>query len=177
MTALAEKNAYERARRAADPAQKERHREYMRAYRAANPEKVSAWDSASKAFNSEKVRARHSAFYLKNKEKIAAYAAAWGKANPEKRKIHRANRRARKIEGGGQITRGLGERLYSLQRGLCACCGQSLGRDYQLDHIMPLARGGDNTDGNIQLLLAGCNNLKRAKHPIDFMQKVRGKLL
>jgi 5-methylcytosine-specific restriction endonuclease McrA len=45
-----------------------------------------------------------------------------------------------------------------------------------MDHIIPLALGGTNTDDNIQLLRAKCNKQKGAKHPIDFMQQ-RGFLL
>ena len=45
-----------------------------------------------------------------------------------------------------------------------------------LDHIMPLALGGSNTDDNIQLLRARCNLQKRAKHPVDFMRE-RGYLI
>lgn len=45
-----------------------------------------------------------------------------------------------------------------------------------MDHIMPLALGGTNTDDNIQLLCPTCNRSKHAKHPVDFMQQ-RGFLL
>jgi 5-methylcytosine-specific restriction endonuclease McrA len=51
-----------------------------------------------------------------------------------------------------------------------------LGDNYHLDHIVPLAIGGTNTDDNIQLLRQKCNQQKSAKHPIDFMQS-RGFLL
>lgn len=74
------------------------------------------------------------------------------------------------------MSSGLAIRLYKLQRGKCACCGLPLGDDYHLDHIMPLALGGTNTDDNIQLLRAKCNMQKSAKHPVDFMQQ-RGFLL
>lgn len=56
------------------------------------------------------------------------------------------------------------------------CCGLPLGDNYHIDHIMPLALGGSNTDDNIQLLRQRCNNQKCAKHPVDFMQS-RGFLL
>ena len=72
---------------------------------------------------------------------------------------------------------GLAERLIGYQRGKCACgCKQQLGNDYHMDHIMPLALGGTNTDDNIQLLRPTCNLSKHDKHPVDFM-KQRGYLL
>jgi 5-methylcytosine-specific restriction endonuclease McrA len=80
------------------------------------------------------------------------------------------------MASGGKLSPDLAERLYELQGGKCACCGKPLGEKYHLDHIMPLALGGANTDDNMQLLTARCNIQKSAKHPIDFMQE-RGFLL
>lgn len=36
---------------------------------------------------------------------------------------------------------------------------------------MPLAKGGEHTPFNIQLLCPRCNVRKSAKHPVDFMQE------
>lgn len=119
---------------------------------------------------------KNRAYKAANKDKHRADVAAWQRANPEKRRIHHQNRRARKRDAGGKLSSGLAEKLYQLQKGKCVCCGEPLGKDYQLDHIMPLALGGSNDDDNIQLLRSQCNNFKRAKHPIDFMQ-YRGFLL
>ena len=77
---------------------------------------------------------------------------------------------------GGVLTLGLSLRLFQLQKGKCACCKKPLGSNYHMDHIMPLALGGTNTNDNIQLLRARCNLQKQAKHPVDFMQQ-RGYLL
>ena len=71
---------------------------------------------------------------------------------------------------------GLSAKLFKLQKGKCPCCKQPLGDDYHLDHKMPLALGGTNTDENMQLLRSICNLQKHAKHPVDFMQE-RGYLL
>lgn len=102
---------------------------------------------------------------------------AWRKANPKKRAEYRRTRRA-KIKGGdGKLSPGLADRLLTIQRRKCACgCNQSLDSGYHLDHIVPLALGGSNTDDNIQLLTPRCNRVKGAKHPVDFMQE-RGFLL
>jgi hypothetical protein len=95
-------------------------------------------------------------------------------SNLENYRIYSQNRR--KKTGSGKLSKGLAAKLFILQRGKCACCKKPLGNDYHLDHIIPIALGGENEDWNIQLLRARCNNLKRAKHPIDFMQE-RGFLL
>lgn len=144
---------------------------------AANPkrarENVANWRIA----NPEKSRAANAAWDAANPEKMRASNAKWKAANLEKFRIYCQNYRARKVATGGTLSPGLADRLFRLQKGKCACgCKQPLGDDYHLDHRMPLALGGPNEDGNIQLLRAVCNKHKHAKHPVDFMQQ-RGFLL
>jgi len=117
------------------------------------------------------------AYHLANKERIKAKTAKWSAENSEKRRINEHTRRARKREITGKLSTSISEKLFKLQQGKCACgCKQPLGDGFHLDHIMPLALGGSNTDDNVQLLTATCNQQKHKKHPIDFMQQ-RGFLL
>ena len=135
--------------------------------------------SASKEWakaNRKRVQVGKSKYYEANKEKISAYQSGYKKKNRPKLRVHDQNYRARKTTNGGSLSIGIADKLFKLQKGKCACCGKSLGDKYHLDHIIPLALGGPNTDNNIQLLRQRCNNQKSAKHPIDFMQE-RGFLL
>lgn len=100
----------------------------------------------------------------------------WRARNPEAAIINSNNYRARKRENGGTLTRGIRNKLFKLQKGKCVCCGEPLGDDFHLDHRMPVALGGSNTDDNMQLLRKVCNLQKQAQHPVDFMQS-RGFLL
>lgn len=126
--------------------------------------------------NKDKARARYEAWQHANPGRAAERAAAWNAAHPERRRELTQNRRAKLRAIGGGLSKGLTERLYSLQRGKCACCREPLGKNYHLDHIMPLALGGANTDDNMQLLRQRCNTRKNAKHPVDYMQS-KGYLL
>jgi 5-methylcytosine-specific restriction endonuclease McrA len=92
-----------------------------------------------------------------------------------KRVLYEQNRRAKKA-AGGELPVDIVVRLLELQKGKCACCAKPLKGVYHLDHIMPISRGGENTERNVQLLLPQCNLQKNAKDPIDFMQS-RGFLL
>ena len=156
------------------------------AYRLENSEKYKAAKAARYANNREQVNAAHAVYRAKNKDKAklasaAWYSAnrkrvktlsdAWRAANPEARRTYKQNRRSRKVENGGILSSGLSLKLFALQRGKCACCKQPLGEKYDLDHIMPLALGGPNTDDNIQLLRRECNRKKSAKHPVQYMQE------
>lgn len=142
------------------------------AYCRAHPEKVKATQSAYYAANAEKIKASKSAYWAIHAEKIAAARAT----KPEIGRINGENRRARKLKAGGTLSKGLSEKLFKLQGGKCPCCKQPLGDDYHLDHLMPLALGGSNTDDNMQLLRKTCNLQKNAKHPVEFMQS-RGFLI
>lgn len=164
-------------------------------WRAENHEKAVASFSKWRSSNPDKVKADHAKWYAENRDKVIARSAVWAAENPDKVKAARVkyysenkekarfrgrisshNRRSRVRENGGSLSKGLTERLFKLQRGKCACCGKPLGDNYHLDHIVPLALGGTNTDGNIQLLRSKCNLQKHARHPIDFMRQ-RGFLL
>jgi 5-methylcytosine-specific restriction endonuclease McrA len=188
--------AQERARRKANP---EKEKEKKRKTYLKHQEKALAYAAKYREENREKIRAAAkpkdaeygARWRAKHPEKARACGQAWKIANPERRKATQAaylqnnkarhlanihNRRARKQAAGGELSKGLADRLYFLQKGKCACCGKPLGGKYELDHIIPLARGGSNTDDNIQLLTPKCNRQKGAKDPVQFMQ-ARGKLI
>ncbi len=183
-----ERAAYNKAYRLSNPerfkerqrvsyfANREKAKKTAAAYRLANREIVKENLRAYYLANSEKAKENRAAHYLANKEKAAAYRSAYQKANPEKVKILNHKRRALKRQSGGALSIALTEKLFKLQKGKCPCCRLPLGKDFHLDHILPLALGGSNTDDNIQLLRAKCNMQKSAKHPVDFMQS-RGFLL
>lgn len=165
--------AYKLAWKSANP---EKERERAAIYTAANAEKKRAIAAAYYAANREKVWARIKAYRLDNPEKYNKAASAYRAAHPEYGRISKHNRRARLRSSGGNLSKGIYQKLFKLQRGKCACCGLPLEGVSHLDHIMPLALGGSNTDDNVQLLRPSCNFEKSAKHPVDFM-RARGFLL
>ena len=124
----------------------------------------------------DKLRAQAMAWRAANRSRARATMNAWYAANKERlrpgRKAAKAMRRA-----AGRVDAGAVDALMVLQRGRCACCRTSIkSAAYHLDHIHPLARGGDNTLTNLQLLCPPCNLSKSAKDPVAFMQS-RGFLL
>lgn len=134
-------------------------------------ERSAKWHEKNKAKNN----ARSAAYHVLNAEKIRERHKQWSKDNPEHCCRNSHNRRAKKLSIGGVLSNNLSEKLLILQKGRCACCRDQL-KKYHLDHIMPLALNGSNTDDNMQLLCPVCNHQKHAKHPIEFMQS-KGYLL
>lgn len=52
--------------------------------------------------------------------------------------------------------------MIKKQKERCAFCGTTL-RNYHMDHIMPLAKGGKHGIENIQILCENCNRKKEQK--------------
>lgn len=112
----------------------------------------------------------------KNPEKVKEYNKnKWKKHKDSVRKNTR-NRRARLRKSTGMHTVSEIRKLLNLQKNLCAVCKINLRAGYHVDHIIPLANGGSNDKGNLQILCASCNTSKGAKDPIKFMQS-RGFLI
>ena len=141
-----------------------------KAWAKANPEKTKAYR------NTPTAQAARRAWQCANPEKLAAATRAWKAANAQEQRIYQSNHRAQQVGAPGKLSSGLVARLFALQQGLCPCCHQPLGLDFQVDHIMALSQGGSNEGENIQLLTSSCNRAKQVSHSVDYMQS-RGFLL
>jgi len=144
--------------RKSDPAYMEKLRERRRLFTLNNPEKNKNIAKKSKAKHAEKRRQE---------------VRDWFAANPDKRAAYEQNRRARKRKNGGTVSPGIKKKLFELQLHCCACCRKKFSISaLHIDHIHPLAKGGEHADLNLQLLCQPCNQSKYAKHPVDFMQEM-----
>ncbi len=155
---------------------RERNRQLLREKQRGSYGRNIAYHNAYRAKNADHIRAIREVWTETNRERIKQLNAEWQKNNPERHRTHQHNRRARKGDNGGILSPDISGKLFSRQRGRCACCGVKLGKTFDIDHIVPLALGGPNTDDNVQLLTPRCNRQKGAKHPVEFMQ-ARGFLL
>lgn len=146
----------------------EKTRKYNSDWRHKNREHVLNY---SKVYNKKRAK-QQAEYYLKNREYKLRIGSEWKKRNPEKSSATKAKRRRAfentKIHYTGDDVRN----LLKKQRCKCVACKVSFKKKkYHVDHITPVARGGDNSKYNIQLLCSTCNHQKHAKHPIDFMQE------
>ena len=131
---------------------------------------IAAKHAKWRADNAEKLKAYEAARRQTAKRKLATKAAsmAWKKAHPDERRNHVRNRRA-KLRDGGVLSKDIEKTLMAAQDGLCAICQCCITFKFNLDHIIPVARGGLNEDENVQLLCPPCNQSKGAKLPHEFM--------
>lgn len=55
------------------------------------------------------------------------------------------------------------QELWNKQKGVCALTGRKLDKDAEIDHIVPISRGGDNSINNSRWL---CRQANQAKHSL-----------
>lgn len=176
-----------KAREYASNPQREKRTAWQAAWRAANLEKsrelARKYDREHRQLRKEKAalrRAKNPQYwanrYVNNRAAILAATTAWAKAHPDVRRAIKVTRRLREKGASGKVTASTVKNLMTLQKGKCIVCRISLDKKYHIDHIVPLARSGDNSHTNLQLLCPSCNCSKNAKDPIKFMQQ-KGYLL
>lgn len=152
--------AYQRKRYSDNP---EPERERCRSYNKANPHVP-----------------RQSMRRMRENDPAGALAKAreWRAANTEKVSAYDAKKRAirRGAARGGRVTAAEWETIKERHQHRCAYCGCKPAR-LTMDHIIPLARGGQHEPSNIAPACSRCNSQKHAASPIDFAQRVLGRLL
>ena len=154
-----------------------------------NPDRRAASTKRSRAKNPDVFRDRKRKDYAKFAEKRRATLRKWRDENREKVRetnrlwqsknkdryllsIRLCNERRR---GKGPLTKTMVQAMMTSQRGTCPVCRVKLVK-FHIDHIMPIARGGDNAPENLQLLCPPCNQQKKDRDPMEFMRS-RGFLL
>ena len=145
-----------------------------RKYYEANFDKIKLTAKQWKLDNKEKVSLSSSKYFQENKQAIYEYQSLWRKTNKNKLADYFNNRRAKFLENGSfEISEKFLRKLYNSP---CVACGS---RDrIEQDHIIPLARGGMHSEGNLQPLCRSCNASKSKKLMIEWkMLKIKqGKL-
>lgn len=164
-------------------ANKETRRVTAYSYRDNNPDRVKESRRKWVANNKAKIRAYRKATrtrrlaYLKEWRKTNAahrkkYARAWQKANRARTRAASLRRRARVLNAEGSYTADDVKAQYERQKGYCYYLRDGkkhkLGKNYHVEHIIPLSRGGTNGPENIVLACAKCNLRKGAKLPSEW---------
>lgn len=136
--------------------------------------------------NKERIRENSARRYVKYKDKIKYQVKRWRNANIDRyRKKFKEwrnnnrdavnslerNREARKRDSHGSHTAQDIADIFRLQNCRCAYCPAILTKKtMRVDHIIALAKGGDNNRRNLQILCEPCNLAKGARDPIDYVR-------
>lgn len=132
-------------------------------HRDQNNQKTRAWRSANK----ERVRQNNKQWREANPERARANVRRWIAANPEKARAlsRRSALTRRALEAKAFVEAVDPVVVYARAHGICGICDQLIagGDKWHVDHIVPLAKGGQHSYANTQPAHAFCNISKGAK--------------
>lgn len=155
-----------------DAAHREERRVYGAAYRAAHREETRAYNAAYHAAHREEERARVAAWAAAHREEVNARTAAYHAAHPEQNRAHTRNRRARLRCAPGTHTAADVAAQYLRQHGRCYWCGAKVAKEYHVDHVFPVTKGGSNGPDNLVVTCPTCNLSKAARLPHEFSDRL-----
>lgn len=190
---------YARRKRASNPDEaRARAREYYREHREHILHHAKEWRNE----NIERIRERNRAYRERNRERIRIKTHEYRKSHMEyfrdKARRHRAKhparhrararqyqithmpevlvrnkrRRAREYNAPGQITKRDVDLQFRSQRGKCWYCLCDISQVYEIEHIVPLSRGGTNYANNVVLACPTCNRSKHDKLPHEWIGRL-----
>lgn len=139
----------------------------QRKYWNDNREKMNRLQNDWRKRNPEKRKAQHLRYNEAHREERVATARKWGKENPERRAQIKGSYRARKRSEALHV---LPREIRRLKASPCAVCGSQGPVD--IDHVIPLAKGGRHSIGNLQPLCHSCNCSKSDKFFAEWLYKV-----
>lgn len=160
----------------------ERTKQWDDRYRDADPARKLAHSVAA----SQRLRERDPDYYRRKAiewreknpgvtaERMRLYHETMRRDFPDLVKISRAasNAKRRVINGtfrGYEIKQAIGT-AWDRCGGKCELCGST--DRLELDHIIPVSRGGDNSDGNFQFLCLTHNRSKKASDYMEWLDRI-----
>ena len=145
--------------------------DYYRRWREANRERKASSDKAYVERNREKLEVYWKAYREEHREWLAQWQKRYRKEHPEMYRQYGREKYARRKAAEGSYTRDEVWQMYEDQGGLCAYCETPLFGSFQVEHMIPIARGGRNDWSNIAIACKDCNQSKHAKTVEEFMRR------
>ena len=155
----------------------------MKAYRGANPEKTRDISRRSYVKHRERRIAEVSAYYLanvdrkrrynskyhrENRDRLAEYDAIWRANNRERTRVNRHNYDARKRANGGRLTVEEWRSVLAEFGYRCAYCSSS--ENLEMDHVVPVVKGGRHDLSNVVPACMSCNRTKSDRSALWFLR-------
>jgi len=142
---------------------------YRKQYYKKNQKLLLAQKREFYQINGDALREKNRAYARNNRDKMNAYYRKYAVENPDVIRNKRIKRRLRMMDNGiFQVTKRDLRRLLSRQ---CVFCGTK--ENITLDHVIPVARGGRHSVGNLMPLCLSCNTSKQDKTFMEFrMSKI-----
>lgn len=137
---------------------KEKRTVVMKKYNETNKEILTIYKKKWYNDNKEKILIRTKKYYKNNKKRVTISLREYKKNNAGKVNALNAKRRARKLNQTPDLIQ---DEKYQVE--MIYKRSQELGPDWQVDHIIPLSKGGLHHPDNLQIVTKEYNLEKRAK--------------
>lgn len=175
-----------RAWRAANPEKFDRS---LRDYRKRHPDKLAAKNKAYYRANIDRLKAKDAEYRAANAEARRASFAAWQEANPDwkaqwrSQNAHREreySRRRRSRIRGGEVEAFTEREIFERDGWRCYICGVETSDQVpalsperaEIEHVVPIARGGSHTRANVRCACHRCNALKGSHRTPDDVRAI-----
>jgi 5-methylcytosine-specific restriction endonuclease McrA len=147
----------------------ERLRAESAAWKKANPEKKKKMDKAYREANRKKIADNMRRWQVNNKDKVKASTGKFRRANPELYREFTLRRRARRAHNGVNMV--TSDEIATIVAQPCAACDAPA--PSTVDHVVPIARGGAHSIGNLMPLCGPCNTSKNDMLWIEWINSNR----
>jgi len=139
---------------------RERKAATVKAWRERNPERKVAIEKAWRERNRERVAAKKKAWRERNRERVAATSKTYRERNPERVAEKGRRRRCRERNALIYLNTNENQQLLILERTRQELQRET-GREYHIDHILPIVHGGIHHPINLRILEGSENAFKR----------------
>lgn len=124
-------------------------------------------DAKYRKDNPDKTKAAIKRWANVNKQSLRNNTKKWNHNNPEYARQIKQIRRARKLANG--IFKVSKKEIYKLYNSPCIYCGSL--ENIQIDHVIPIARGGTHGIGNLVSACMSCNTSKGKKFISEWVKR------
>ncbi len=161
------------AKHRAKPGNKLKAKKYNEEYREKNADELEKKRVKYYAKNAEAKKEYRKRYYLENKDRELARQAQWVRDNREKINGLGSAYRARKFGADGASTCDQIKSRFDYYGNKCIYCGST--DSLQIEHRIPLYRGGTNWPANLAPACKSCNCKKGTKTEKEYKAEIEKK--
>ena len=155
---------------------KEEKAAYMKVYQAANRDKLLEYGKAWRAANREKALEYAKARYAENRDELLEQKKVSYAAHPNEHLANHHKKRAKKagVKIGDTATILIWLESWRTEAPVaCHYCKKvAPGVDMQIDHVIPISKGGDHDLTNLVICCPKCNYSKQDKLPEVWLAQI-----
>jgi 5-methylcytosine-specific restriction endonuclease McrA len=134
--------------------------EYQRTWRKQNLDKAAGYMRTWRLRHRDRANAIDRAYRERTRDRRIQQAAEWRAADRIRYRAYQSKRRTIIRKSDGKFTTADIAHLHQVQGGRCRWCSVALTDRYEIDHVLPLSRGGSNQRDNLALTCPTCNRRK-----------------